>query len=100
MSRLAMAALAVLLLASPRAHAAATSMEQLLQQVRDARTEESRLNAEREKEFKARRDHQARLLQEALAKRAALEARSKELTKGYDANDKEINQLNQLLAQR
>jgi biopolymer transport protein ExbB len=79
---------------------AASSLDELLQQVKNARAEEQKLTAEREKEFVAHRDQRAVMLKDALAKRDALEKKSKELSSRYDSNDKEINQLNQLLMQR
>jgi len=82
------------------AFAAAATLEELLQSVKNARADEQKVTAEREADFKARRDQQTALMKEALAKRAALEAKSKEYSTRYDANDKEINQLNQLLVQR
>ena len=85
---------------APSAFAAAQTLDDLLQSVRNARTEEQSLNAEREQQFKARRDKQAQLLKEARANRDALEEKSKQLSAKYDANDKEINSLNQLLQQR
>ncbi len=78
----------------------AKSLEDLLHQIRQARSEEQKTNAEREAEFKSRRDQQAKLLADTLAKRAALEAQSKQLSAQYDANEKEIAQLNHMLTQR
>ena len=54
------------------ARAAAQTLEELLQAVRSARSEETAQNAEREQQFKARRDKQAQLLKEARATRDAL----------------------------
>ncbi len=79
---------------------AAGSLDELLQQVRNTRAAEQTANVEREEEFKAKANERARLMKEALAKRQAFEAKSKQLSAKYDANDKEINQLTELLAQR
>ncbi len=79
---------------------AATTLDELLQQARRQNADELKANAEREAEFQTRRDQQARLLREAQKQRDELEQKSKELSARYDANDKEINQLNQILSQR
>jgi len=80
--------------------APASSLQELLNRVRNARMEEQALNAEREKTFMAETTRQKDLLKEALDNKAALEARSQQLSTTYDSNDKEINNLNQLLQQR
>jgi biopolymer transport protein ExbB len=79
---------------------AATTLDELLREVRAARAAEEKGDAERERTFLAHRDKQQKLLQEALAARAAQEARSKALSSQYDVHDREITQLSQLLAQR
>jgi len=82
------------------AFAQATSLAELLKQVQNSRAEEQRINAEREREFKAARDRQAGLMAEAERKRAGAEATSSSLSAQYDANEIRINELNELLRQR
>ena len=86
------------------AHAAseqkAVSLEQLLEQVKNARAQESKENAARETEFKANRDKQAQMLQSAEREQAAAEAESTKLSNEFDANDKAINEAMNLLRQR
>jgi biopolymer transport protein ExbB len=96
-------ATALLLLApfvATGAHAAATSLEQLLEQVRNARAEESKENTQRELEFKTSRDKQAALLQQAERELAAAEAESARLSAEFDANEVTINEQTTLLRQR
>jgi len=57
-------------------------------------------NAERERRFQTSRDQQAALLNQAEAQRKAAEALSHQLSAQYDANDKEINNMDTLLKQR
>ena len=93
-----LAALALLL---PVAGArAATTLDELLRQTKNARSQEEQQNAEREKEFRASRDQQAKLLAQAQAERNALEARSNALSAEYDANEKAINEATTLLRNR
>jgi biopolymer transport protein ExbB len=80
--------------------ATAKSLAELLQQTKESRAKETKLNEEREREFKSNRDQQARLLQQAEQERAAAEQRSQQLSAQYDTNDKEINQVEQLLKER
>jgi biopolymer transport protein ExbB len=82
------------------AFAQATSLAELLKSVQNSRAEEQRINAEREREFKAARDRQAALMAEAERKRAGAEATSSSLSAQYDANEIRINELNELLRQR
>jgi biopolymer transport protein ExbB len=94
-----------LVLATPQMFAAgafaqATSLAELLKSVQNSRAEEQRINAEREREFKAARDRQAALMAEAERKRAGAEATSSSLSAQYDANEIRINELNELLRQR
>lgn len=87
-------------LVTPRSANAAMSLDELLEQTKNARAKEAQVNAAREQEFKANRDQQARLLAQAQQERSAAEARSQQMSAKYDANDKEINSLETLLRER
>ncbi|MFI5319535.1 MAG: MotA/TolQ/ExbB proton channel family protein [Myxococcota bacterium] len=82
------------------AQGAPATLADLLKAVQNSRAEEQKLNAEREREYRAARDRQAGLMAEAVRKRAAAEAESSALSARYDANELRINELNELLRQR
>jgi len=79
---------------------AAKNLDELLEQTRTARQQESQENAERERVFQANRDQQAALLAQVEEQRKAAEAQSRQLSAQYDANDKEIAALGQTLRDR
>jgi biopolymer transport protein ExbB len=79
---------------------AATNLQELLEQTRNARAEAARANAEREQAFLSSRDKQAEMLAEAQAARDAAQARSNELSAKFDANELELAELDGLLTQR
>jgi biopolymer transport protein ExbB len=79
---------------------AATTLDELLDQTRNARAIEAEANAGREREFLANRDKQAALLAEAQRKRDAAEARSKQMSATFDANETKLAELDGLLTQR
>jgi biopolymer transport protein ExbB len=87
-------------LALVRGATAVETLQELLEQTRQARAAEQQINAEREKEFTAARDRQAQLMREAVSKRDAAEARSQQLSSQYDANETRINELRALLKSR
>ena len=91
-----MAAIAAI---APGARAAAT-LDELLDQPRNARALEAKANEGREKEFLANREKQAALLAEANRARDAAEARSKQLSATFDANETKLAELDGLLTQR
>ena len=91
-----MAAIAAI---APGARAAAT-LDELLDQTRNARALEAKANEGREKEFLANREKQAALLAEANRARDAAEARSKQLSATFDANETKLAELDGLLTQR
>jgi biopolymer transport protein ExbB len=97
-SLLAAAVLAVLLLPAPLA--AATSLDQLLEETRTLRAREAEVNEAREREFQADRDRQAELLASAEAKRKAADARSAELSAAFDANEVALTELETKLRDR
>jgi biopolymer transport protein ExbB len=75
----------------------AQTLEQLLQQTREARAREAQANAERERRFQADRNQQAALLAEAKRERAAQEERSRRLSAQFDANEKRLTELQAVL---
>jgi biopolymer transport protein ExbB len=79
---------------------AAKSLDELLEQTRNTRAAQSEANAAREAEFLARRDEQAELLAEAKRTRDAAEARSKQLSAQFDANEVKLADLDAVLTQR
>jgi biopolymer transport protein ExbB len=76
---------------------AAQTLEQLLQQTRDARAREAQANAAREQRFLADRNGQAAELAQATRERDAQEARSKRLGAEFDANEKRLTELQAVL---
>jgi biopolymer transport protein ExbB len=96
-SRLLLLALALLLAGA--AHAA-QDLGELLEETRTARTRAAQAHAAREAEFVASRDRQAQLLAEARRARDAAEARSKQLSTQFDANEERLAELDALLTQR
>ncbi len=82
------------------AAAAAVTLDQLLQQVKNTREAEAQQNAQRLKDFTANRAQQAAVLAEAQKAQAAADARSKALSTEFDNNEKEINEVSTLLKQR
>jgi biopolymer transport protein ExbB len=94
-----LAILALGLLLAPAARSA-NDLDQLLEETRTARTAQAEANAAREAEFVANRDEQAQLLAEAKRARDAAEARSKQLSAQFDANEQKLADLDALLTQR
>jgi biopolymer transport protein ExbB len=82
------------------AFAAATTLEELLQQVRASRQAEAAENTARENEFRADRNKQQQLLADAERAFKAAEAESSRLSAEFDANEVTINERNELLRQR
>ncbi len=79
---------------------AVQSLGDLLEQTRNNRAEKDKQNAAREKEFIANKDQQASVLAEAKRKRDAAEARSKQLSASFDANEGKLAELQERLTQR
>jgi biopolymer transport protein ExbB len=79
---------------------AADSLEQLLEQTRTTRAAKDTQNAAREKEFLANREKQASLLAVAQRERDAAEARSKQLSTIFDANELKLAELEERMTQR
>jgi biopolymer transport protein ExbB len=79
---------------------AAQNLQQLLEETRTIHEREGQENVEREHRFEADHDHQAALLSQAEEQTKALEATSHQLSAQYDANDKQINNLDSLVKER
>src|SRR5262245_7432420 len=82
------------------AFAAATSLDELLQQVRSSRQAETAENTARENEFRADRNKQQQLLADAERNFKAAEAESNRLSAEYDANEQTINERTKTLQER
>jgi biopolymer transport protein ExbB len=91
--------LALLLGVAGGAHAA-TNLDELLEQTRNQRSRQAQANAAREQEFLASREKQTALLAEALRERDLAEARSKQLSVQFDANETRLAEQDALLTQR
>lgn len=76
---------------------AAQTLQQLLEQTRNARQQESQANAQREQQFLADRNRQAALLAQARNERTVQENRSKQLSAQFDANEKRLTELQTVL---
>jgi len=99
-TRLALAAglLAFTALSAPSR--AAQTLDELLDETKNARAAQAKVNAAREREFLASRDRQAALLAEALKQRDAAEARGNQLSAQFDANEVKIGEQEELLNNR
>lgn len=69
------------------------NLDQLLEQVKKDRTSERQWLRDREREFTAKKNEQARLLREAKAELARVEAITARLTKSYEDNEKVLTEL-------
>jgi len=95
-----MLALALALAFSATQARAVDSLEELLEQTRSTRAAKDSQNAAREKEFLANREAQASLLAKAQRERDAAEARSKQLSASFDANEVRLAELEERMTQR
>lgn len=77
-----------------------TSVDDLLEKVRQGFEIQSREDAERERIFKSRRSEQEQLLADAKAREARAEARSQALEKEYQEKEVKIAELTEALEQR
>jgi biopolymer transport protein ExbB len=87
-------------IAAPSQALAAKSLEELLEQTRNARAGQQQADSEREKDFLANRDRQAAMLAEAIRARDAAEAKSKAASELFDANEKKLTEREDLMNQR
>ncbi|HUR40729.1 MAG TPA: MotA/TolQ/ExbB proton channel family protein [Verrucomicrobiae bacterium] len=76
---------------------AAQSLQQLLDQTRNARAQEAQQNAAREQQFAADRNRQAGMLAQARGERTAQQNRSNQLSAQFDANEKRLTELQAVL---
>ena len=76
---------------------AVRSLEALLQQVKQQGTETAAANREREQNFRERRNEQKTILDKAKAELSAQEARSERLKQSFDNNERELEELNEVL---
>lgn len=76
------------------------SLDELLQQVRQASREVAAENQRREREFRQARDKQAQMLEQAIQALEAEEQRSNRLRKTFDENERELTQLTETLRTR
>jgi biopolymer transport protein ExbB len=90
---------AAALLGAGAANAAAT-LDELLEQTRNARAAAAKENAAREQTFLSNRDQQKSLLADAVRKRDAAEARAKQLSSIFDANEVKLAEQSDLMTQR
>lgn len=78
----------------------ATTLDELLQQVKASQGEEGRRNQQREQRFLAAKNEQQQLLQQAEQKLARTEAESKRLKKTFEENEQALSELSETLHQR
>jgi biopolymer transport protein ExbB len=83
--------------ATPPPANAAQTLQQLLEQTRNARAQEAKQNAAREQQFMADRNRQAGLLAQARGERNAQEERGKRLSAQFDANEKRLTEMQAVL---
>ncbi|MBI2383620.1 MAG: MotA/TolQ/ExbB proton channel family protein [Gammaproteobacteria bacterium] len=103
--RMAAAGLALALIASAAvaaddkkdAPSAAQTLEQLLDQTRNARAREAEANKAREARFISERNRQAEMLSQAKAEKSAQERRAADLGKKFDGNEKKLTELQAVL---
>ncbi|MCZ6781849.1 MAG: MotA/TolQ/ExbB proton channel family protein [Proteobacteria bacterium] len=78
----------------------ATTLDDLLRQVRRGWNAERAENQRREAEFREARDQQKRLLEQALARLRAEEDRSEQLEAAFNQNEQELAELGETLRER
>lgn len=78
----------------------ATSLDQLLEKVREGRVAESREQKQREQEFQKAKDKQLILLNQAKADRAAEERKSEQLEEEYTKNEEQLTLLSERMRER
>ncbi len=82
------------------AFAAPASLDELLDQTRQARAAEARVNEERESKFLSERNKQAALMTEARTALSEQQRRSAALSTSFDANEKKLTELQAQLDSR
>jgi biopolymer transport protein ExbB len=86
--------------ASAASAAAPGSLDELLEQTRNARDAEAKANAAREARFLAELNRQVAMMAEARAELAEQQRRSSTLTSTFDANEKRLTDMQSTLDQR
>lgn len=86
--------------ASQTQQAQPADLDELLNNVREGRMSESQEHRQREAEFRARRDRQQQLLQEANEERAQEERTASQLERTIQENDERIRELDLTLTER
>lgn len=76
---------------------AARTLDELLQSVRQSGSETSKINQQREQEFRTQRDQQQAILRRTQAEIAQAEARSEQLKRSFDNNEQELESLSETL---
>ncbi|MDX1626428.1 MAG: MotA/TolQ/ExbB proton channel family protein [Wenzhouxiangellaceae bacterium] len=92
--------LAGAMLLAPAAAPAQETLDELLQQVERAASEEARIDQQRLQEFRNQRARQQQLLQEARAELQRQEQRSDRLNAEFDENERELAELETTLDER
>jgi biopolymer transport protein ExbB len=82
------------------AGASGETLQDLLEETRNARALEEQAHAEREREFLASRDQQKQRLEQARAARDAEQAKSQAVSAQFDQNELQLNDLETLLKAR
>src|SRR6185295_19245139 len=101
MNRLLVALTGVfLLVASATPSFAAQTLEELLEQTKEANAREAVIDQARESEILANRDRQAALLEAAEQRRAAAEKHGQELSTQFDENEKQLGELDTTVKDR
>lgn len=86
--------------AAVHAAAAPASLDELLEQTRQARAREAKINEEREAKFIAERNKQSALMSEARAALSEQQRRGTALSTAFDANEKKLTDLQAQLEAR
>ena len=79
---------------------AATSLDELLEQTRSARTREQQANDEREKKFISERNKQSELVTAARSSLASERQRGAALQAAYDSNEKKLTEMQTQVEQK
>ena len=95
------AALMLAILTAPlTTYAAPATLDELLEQTRNARQAEEQANKERESKFLIERNKQAQMTSEARAELSEQQRRSSSLSASFDANEKKLTELQTQLESR
>jgi len=89
-----------LLVAVPALAQEPASLDDLLKQVREGRTADTQEHRQREAEFRAARDQQQKMLDDARARLRAAERKSEQLEQSYNDNDLRIVDVSEQLDRR